>query len=432
MKVLQVYNDYRTFCGGESAVVEMIAATVRKHGGDARLLTRSSKGVDSLWSKFRAFASSIYSRSAYREMTELLRADRPDVVHAHNLYPWFSPSVLVACRREGVPVVMTNHNYRLTCPIVNHLYKGRVCEKCLGGREHWCVLRNCRENRLESLAYYLRSVVARKLRLFHDNVTIQIVLNEFAKQRLAKAGFDEHRIAVLPNMVPLASGGHARTEGDYVAYSGRMMPEKGVEMLLAAAARLPDVPFRLAGDGPLLTELMFKAPPNATFVNRLDAKAMAAFYRNARLLAVPSVWFEGCPLVVSEAMSHGLPVVASRIGGLPELVDDNVTGLLFSPGNVDELTSQLRRLWESPVLCRQMGTAGRKKAGLEYGEEIYYQRLMAIYRKAIALTPQQCLSHKTTESNGSVPHSGQDGDERRSLQSASRDEWDHAMEGGIS
>jgi len=296
-----------------------------------------------------------------------------------------SPSVLVACRRAGVPVVMTNHNYVLTCPVVNHFHKGHVCEKCLGGHEYWCVLQNCRGNMAESLTYAVRSVAARKLKHFLDNVTIQIVLSHFAKQRLVKSGFDAERIAVLPNMVELGSEPNRHAPGDYVAFSGRMVPEKGVDVLLAAAAHLPDVPFRLAGDGPALERLRSSAPPNVQFVNRLDPHQMAAFYQGARFLVVPSTWFEGCPLVVSEAMSHGLPVIASQIGGLAEFVEDETTGLLFEPGNSVELEQRIRWLWERPGLCKQMGMAGWFKASRQYSEEVYYSRLVAVYQQAIDL-----------------------------------------------
>ena len=393
VKLLQVYNDYRSAMGGEAGVVQMIATIVEKRGGQARLMTRSSKGLDrTLAGRIRGFFSGIYDRSAYREMERMLAEDRPDVVHVHNLYPLISPSVLVACRRAGVPVVMTNHNYVLTCPIVNHLHQGRVCEKCLGGREYWCVLQNCRGSRAESLAYAVRSATARKLGFFRRDVTIQIVLSEFAKLRLLKEGFDEERIVVLPNMVELGPESAAQAPGKYAAFSGRMMPEKGVDVLLAAAARLPDVSVRLAGDGPSLEKLSSGAPANSLFVNRLGAEQMAAFYRGARFLVVPSKWFEGCPLVVSEAMSHGLPVIASRIGGLPEFVEEGVTGLLFEPGNVAELADKIRLLWGNPDLCRRMGAAGRQKASREYNEEVYYQRLMSVYDKAIELNERQLRS----------------------------------------
>ena len=389
MKLLQVYNDYRTFCGGEGAVVRRIASIVEKHGGTASLVTRTSKGLDrGLASKVHAFACGIYNYSAKREMAKTLEAERPDLVHVHNLYPLFSPSVLVACRRARLPVVMTNHNYVLTCPVSNHLSKGRVCEKCMGGHEHWCLWQNCRGNPAESLAYALRSFTARKGRFFYDDVAIQIVLSNFAKQRLIRAGFDEERIAVLPNMVAMGPQREDSPAGTYAAYSGRMMAEKGVDVLLAAAARLPEVALRLAGDGNLLAELSSVAPVNASFVNRLGPQEMVSFYRGARFLVVPSNWFEGCPLVVSEAMSHGLPVIASRIGSLPEFVEDGVTGLLFEPGHVDDLVKKIRLLWERPDLCRRMGEAGRAKAKLEYGEETYYRRLMSIYDRAIEIQSQ--------------------------------------------
>ena len=395
MKLLQVYNDYRSSFGGEAGVVQMIAKTVENHGGQARLLMRTSKGLDqSLAGKVRGFASGIYNRAALREMKRTLEIERPDVVHVHNLYPLFSPSVLVACRQAGVPVVMTNHNYLLTCPVVNHLHKGSVCEKCLGGREYWCVLKNCRENLAESVAYAVRSATARKLNLFRDNVTVHIVLSDFARQRLLSAGFNDEQVVVLPNMVELGTATNGHVPGDYAAFSGRMMAEKGVDVLLAAAVRLPDVPFRLAGNGPILDKLMTTAPSNASFVNRLGSQEMAAFYQGSRFLVVPSRWFEGCPLVVSEAMSHGLPVIASRIGGLPEFVEDGVTGLLFEPGNVTELADRIRLLWGNPDLCSRMGEAGRKKARQEYHEEVYYERLMSIYDKAIEFNARQLPGHR--------------------------------------
>jgi glycosyltransferase involved in cell wall biosynthesis len=404
MKVLQVYNDYRSNVGGEAGVVRMIAATLERHGDEAQLLTRSSKGLDnSFLSKIQCFISGIYNRSAYREMAALLEADRPDVVHAHNLYPLFSPSVLVACRRADVPVVMTTHNYQLTCPIVSHLRKGKICEKCMGGNEQWSVLNNCRGSFAESLAYGLRSYIARKKRYFLDNVTIQVVLSDFARERLIRAGYDPRRVVVLPNMTDLrpmrnesTSGtsqnlslGGLSSAGQFAAFCGRMQEEKGVDVLLAAAARLPEVPVRLAGDGPILEALMAAAPPNADFVKRIPPDKMMSFYKDARFLVVPSMWFEGHPLVITEAMSHGLPVIASRIGGLPEFVEDGVTGLLFEPGNVDDLVDRMRTLWENPELCKRMGKAGREKAEREYGEELFYQRLMAIYQKAIDLTPKR-------------------------------------------
>ncbi len=385
MKILSLYNDYRSVHGGEKAVVDTTAALAPKYGMQVEVATRSSKDLgESFAGKVGAFFSGIYSRKAYAEMDALLARERPDVVHAHNLYPLFSPSVLVAARRAGVPTVMSVHNYGLVCPHWAHLRKGQVCERCVGGRPYWCALLNCRENMGESIGYALRSAFAQAFHLFRDNVTIFIALTHFAKERLAAAGYAKERIEVLPNMVALPESVADPATGEYAAFAGRLSPEKGGNTLLAAAHLLPDIPLRLAGDGPSKGAWESLAPANARFAGVLRGPEMADFYRGARFLVVPSRWFEMCPLVILEAMANGLPVIASNIGGLPELVDDGVTGLLFEPAEAEDLAAKMRRLWEDPDMCRAMGRAARERATREHGEEHYFKRLRAIYDRAVS------------------------------------------------
>ena len=384
MKVLQVFNQYRSLFNGEERVVEMIDALLKRHGHAAELWLQSSRGLEtSLWGKVQATFSAVYSRTARREMEARLNADRPDIVHAHNLYPHFSPSVMMAARKRGVPTVMTVHNHINTCPRSDHLRAGKICERCIGGREYHCVLNNCRGNLLESVAYAGRNAAVRRLRLMADNVTTVIALNDFMGRRLLTAGFRQEQITVLPNMVELCDEPADAALGSYVAFSGRISTEKGIDTLLAAAQHAPGVPVHLAGGGPLFDHYAATATPNVTMRGQLQAAQMAGFYRGARFLVLPTACFEGCPLVISEAMSHGLPVIASRIGGLPELVEDGVTGFLFEQGNAAELAEKIKRLWENPALCRQMGLAGRAKAEREFGEEAYHRQLVNIYQAAI-------------------------------------------------
>jgi glycosyltransferase involved in cell wall biosynthesis len=153
MKVLQVYNETRSRFGGEPAVVEATMRVLAQNGHEPRLLMKSSRVLEnSVLKRMSAFWGGVYNIRAYHEMRRLLEKDRPDVVHVHGVFPMFSPSVLVACRRAGVPVVMTVHSHNLTCPTWHHLYKGHICEDCLGGHEYQCVLKNCRDNILESTA----------------------------------------------------------------------------------------------------------------------------------------------------------------------------------------------------------------------------------------------------------------------------------------
>lgn len=384
MKILQIFNQYRSLFNGEERVVEMIDALLKRHGHAAELWTQSSRGLEtSLWGKVQATFSAVYSRSARQAMEARLDADRPDVIHAHNLYPHFSPSVLMAARKRGVPTVMTVHNHINTCPRSDHLLAGKICQRCVGGREYHCVLNNCRGNLLESVAYAGRNAAVRRLRLLADNVTTVVALNDFMGQRLLTAGFKPEQIAVLPNMVDLCDEPAEAALGQYVAFSGRISTEKGIDTLLAAAKQAMDVPVRLAGGGPLFETYQATATPNVTMLGQLQTAEMAGFYRGARFLVLPTACFEGCPLVISEAMSHGLPVIASRIGGLPELVEDGVTGFLFEQGNVAELAEKMQRLWNNPALCTQMGLAGRAKAEREFGADAYHRRLVEIYQDAI-------------------------------------------------
>jgi glycosyltransferase involved in cell wall biosynthesis len=385
MKVLLIHNKYR-FRGGEETVFDATAALLKSRGVHVSTLQRDSRASErSLFRKACAFVSGIYSPSMYGFISSLIMQEKPDIVQVHNLYPLFSPSVLVACHRTGVPAVMVCHNYRLTCPAGGHLSGGNICERCIGGREHWCILRNCTGEILKSVAYALRSYTARQLQLFHKNVTLFIALSEFAKARLVDNGFEYDRIVVLPNMISVRHSPVDPLGGRYIAFAGRISPEKGLDTLLAAAAQLPDIPLRLAGEGPIMSRLVRCATPNVEFMGHLRRPDMSAFYRSARFLVLPSKWFEGCPMVISEAMSYGLPVVASRIGGLPELVEDGVTGLLFEPGNIEELACKMKLLWEDGELCQKMGRKGREKAIRDYGEGVYYDRLMTTFERAMSL-----------------------------------------------
>lgn len=387
VRLLQIYNQYRSLFGGEGTVVNRISDLVERHSGESMLLMKTSRGLDvSLAGKLRAFWLGMFNPFSPREVLHAVREFGPDVVHVHNLYPFYSPSVLPAIRRAGVPIVMTVHNQFLTCPKTDHLYRGIICEKCVGGREYHCLLQNCRGKLSESLGYALRSVVARKFRLFLDNISVVIALSRFARHRLLAAGFDRERVVVLPNMVEMTEVSVDVSKGRYAMFAGRISPEKGVGTLLEAAAAVPEIPVVIVGDGSELETYRSSAPSNVSFLGQLPADQVKVIYQSARYLVFPSRCFEGCPLVVSEAMINGLPVISSRIGGLPELVDDGVTGLLFDPGNAVELKDRMSALWHDPATCCRMGEAGRRKALEEYSEDVYWKRLCDVYASAARLS----------------------------------------------
>jgi len=384
MKVYQIYNEQRSLFGGEISVINMTMRMLEMNGNVTKLVMKSSRGIEkSLLKKIAAFCNGIYNVKSYRQIQRLIEEDPPDVVHVHSLYPMFSPSVLVACRRAGIPVVMTLHNHTLTCPTWHHLYKGNICEECTGGHEYRCVLKNCRENAFESIAYALRSSIARGFRLFHDNVSLFIVLTDFSKNKLINAGFREDQIVVVPNAAYISDVAANPSTGEYIAYVGRISHEKRIGTLLSASAQNAQLQIRIAGDGPRFAEMADHAPANVKFIGMLNRAELDDFYKQSRFVVVPSICYESLPVVAVEAMSHALPIIASRLGGLPEVIEDGITGLLFEPSNSNDLAEKMQILWENPELCRQMGKAGRDKAVRQYSQMVYYNNLIETYEKAI-------------------------------------------------
>jgi glycosyltransferase involved in cell wall biosynthesis len=249
-------------------------------------------------------------------------------------------------------------------------------------------LRNCRDDLFESVGYALRSVVARRLRLFHDNVTMFIAPTQFARQWVAAAGFDPTRIAVLPNMAQIADPPADPRNGTYAMFAGRLSQEKGGGLLMEAARRVPGVPILVVGDGPMNATWSTDGPSNVRFRGLVAREGMPAVYRGARFVVAPSTRFDMCPMVILEAMGHGLPVIASRTGGLPELVKDGVTGLLFDPGNTKDLAEKISALWADPGGCEALGHAAIDRARREFAEGVYFHRLIAIYQRAITLSAE--------------------------------------------
>jgi glycosyltransferase involved in cell wall biosynthesis len=239
-----------------------------------------------------------------------------------------------------------------------------------------------------SVGYALRNHVAKaRLMKLVDRFT---VLTRFQRDRFVEWGIAPDRIEVVPNFIeerdPPSTSSVTSEEGvgECVGFAGRLSPEKGVETLLRAAAAAPGVPVRIAGHAARMGAL--RAPQNVEFLGELAPEHMGAFYRKCRFTVAPSIWFEGMPMVVVEAMLAGRPVLASRIGGLADLIEHGRTGFLVEPGDATGLAEGLRRLWEDPALCVRMGLAARERVIGEFGRDVYYARMLKVYTELTART----------------------------------------------
>jgi glycosyltransferase involved in cell wall biosynthesis len=381
MRVLHAYNAHRQGGGSDDACRETIRAS-RQAGLEVGIFARDSNALPAGWrGKAQAFASGLYAAAAIAEFRRRLAEFRPQVVHTHELYPLISPWILPQCRAAGVPVVHTCYDFRLTCPVATHFQNGKTCRRCLGGREYWAVLNNCRGHFGESLAYALRNALARKFALFTKHVDHFIVQTEFGRDWLSRElGVGTERITVNPCAIAAPASSADPAQGAYIGFAGRFVPEKGVEYLIDAARRT-GLPVRLAGNASSHPAIRPGDPVEC--VSTPSREDLDCFYRNARMLVVPSIWYETFGLVAAEAMSHGIPVVASRIGALLETVQDGITGLLFEPRNTDELARCVLRLWHDPHLCRELGAAGRRRIVGECNTTRHVTRLLDAYRGAI-------------------------------------------------
>jgi glycosyltransferase involved in cell wall biosynthesis len=381
LHILFAHNEYGRPSGEEHAVKE-IAGLLEANGHSISWFLRSSAEIKSFRDHVQAFCSGIYSFTAEKMMETVLSKENPDLVQVQNLYPFLSPSILKACRDHGVPVVMRCPNYRLFCPSALHLSHGQFCERCLGGREYWCVLRNCERDLFKSVGYAVRNAVARISRSILDNVGVYIVLSDFQRQRFIANGIDPRQIEVLPNVVPTVNDSVPYVAGDWIIFVGRASPEKGIEDFISAARSLPHLPFAVAGATDRMPHLVADSPKNVKWLGFLGAKDLDDAYRRSRIVVMPSLCFEGFPNVVAHAMVLEKPVIASRLGGMGEIVEDGITGLLFKTGDPEDLVSKITSLYSNADLCRGMGQAGRIKARMQYSPDAVYTRLMDIYAKA--------------------------------------------------
>ncbi|MPY30286.1 glycosyltransferase [Streptomyces adustus] len=392
MHVLVVHNRYASAQpSGENKVVDQEVALLRDAGHRVELFERRSDTIAarSLPSKAAVPLLVPWNPAVRKELAAKLRAERPDVVHVHNVFPLLSPAVLAACADAGVPAVATLHNYTQVCPPGTLQRDGRPCTECVGATPLPAVRHGCyRDSRLATVPLAVSLSVNR--RRWWTGVERFFCISAAQREVLVGAGMPAERLAVKHNFVP--EPGVVRSgAGEHLLYLGRLAEAKGVRLLMAAWDEIAagggvGVPLVVAGTGPLEREVGAWAAgrDDVRYVGLYDqAQCRQAVARSVAVVA-PSTWLEAFGLVVVEAMAAGVPAVAAGHGAFVELVEDEVTGLRHLPGDPGSLASCLRRITTDPERNREMGQAARRRYEKDFSPAVGLERLLEGYRSAIA------------------------------------------------
>ncbi len=369
MRILQV-NKFHYPRGGADKYYLDLGASLEKAGHEVAYFSmQHPKNVSSTYEKYFVSRISfnegslrdklltpgrmIYSLEAKRKFKKIIADFQPDIIHIHNIYHQLSPSILDVARREKIPVVMHLHDYKLICPNYQLFANGKICEACKPNRYLACVKKRCFKNSFfkSLLAAIEMTIHHRWLKIYYRSISVFIAPSAFMKAKVAEFGWPADKIKVILN--PFSSvlknvSGTAST-ANYLLYFGRLSPEKGLKTLIEAAA-LTNSELKFAGVGPeenSLRSLAESKGVKAEFLGFKEGGGLKEIIIGAKAVALPSVWYENMPLSLLEALSLGKPVIASEIGGMPEVIVDGKNGWLFRPGDAHDLAAKIKLLTES-------------------------------------------------------------------------------------
>jgi len=332
----------------------------------------------------------IYSPEARRKISVLLDKTRPDIAHLHNIYYQLTPSILPEIKKRGMPILMTLHDHKLICP--NHFLfsKGEICEKCMHWSYYHAVIRKCIKNSYSaSLLDSLEMYVHRLWRVYERHVDLFVTPSAFLRSKLIEWGMEPDSLVHLPYCLHLDDyEPHSESNEGYFIYLGALSPEKGVDVLIRAMALAPEANLLILGSGEDADRLQRLAIScgceNIRFTGYLSGKNLEKIVRNAMCIIMPSICFDNSPLAIFEAMAYGKPVIASKVGGIPELVEDGLNGALFETGNSADLAEKIKEMIRRPDMAVEMGKRGRLKVEAELDPGTHYAALIEMYDSLLA------------------------------------------------
>lgn len=337
----------------------------------------------------KAVGRILYSFEAKRRLRSLIEDASPDIAHVRNVYHQLSPSVLSVLKKMGIPSVLTVADYKMICPNYDMFYNGKVCEACKEGQFYHAVMKRCVRNSFAASALLaIESTLHRfVLDSYKKNIDLFIAPSRFVRHKFVESGFPKDRIVHLAHFCDSSKWVPSYDSDNYLVYFGRVDHRKGLVTLINAVRRLP-TKLVIVGDGPekanLEKYIAAEAISNVSLVGYKSGEELQFIIRRAMFSVLPSEWNEPFGHTILESFASGKPVIASKIGGIPELIREGENGHLFEPGNVGELASKISDYIANPDKVKEMGKIARFTVERDYSPEDHYKKLIAIYRDLVS------------------------------------------------
>lgn len=387
--------------GGSDRYFFVLADLLRQHGHRViPFSSRQPKDEPSEWSRYfpaavdfqqpgaRDIARFLYSRPAKKAMRRLLADEKIDLAHLHIYYGQLTGSILGPLHDAGVPIVQTLHDFKLVCPVYSLLSHGKICEACEGKHFYRAVTNRCNRGSLARSALSAAETYLTHWLGAESRIDQFITVSDFQRRKCIELGVPADKMTTVRNYADPTQFEPATGRGSYLLYFGRVEQLKGIFTLLAAAEQVRDVPLWIVGTGDADAQVAeIVKSRGLDHVRLLGFRGGAELHETIRgsiATILPSEGYDNCPMSVLESLALARPVIGSRIGGIPELVEHERDGLLVTPGDADDLATQMQRLACNPDEAVELGQAGRRKIETRFNPEIHYQQVAEVYRRVLA------------------------------------------------
>lgn len=338
--------------------------------------------------KAKEFIKIPYNFEARNKFSQLIEDFKPDLIHVFNIITHISPSILDVARKKNIPLIISCNDYKHICPNYKLFHHGKICEDCKGGKFYKCIINKCSHDSFSySSASAVESYIHGFLNIYKKNIDLFLFASDFMANKTVEFWGDDFKWGKLLNPFKIPNTTISDIKGKYGLYFGRLIDEKGVDILIESLKLNKGIPFKIVGDGPDLEQLKQFAKDNdldhIEFTGAIWGAQLDEIIRDSKFVVVPSIWHENFPYVILQAFAAAKPVIGSNRGGIPELVLENERGVVYNANSPEELAKKIKLFYENDELCDRLGKNARKFVEENFNDSVFYDQLMINYKKVL-------------------------------------------------